>query len=180
MAFFDKLGEIAKNMTDMAADSLETNELTSKINLEKGKIEVCKRELGEYYYAKFTLGEDMDDEAMLICDKIVVCNDNIRYLEAQREQIKMEREAVKAERKAQKAAEEAAGKAAAAAAKKNEIMGEAAEVLPAEAEEAEEAKETAPRETAEAAPVHCDFCGDEIRDGQKFCGNCGKSVEDQK
>lgn len=36
MAFFDKLTEVAKNVTDRAADGLETNRLTGDISLEKG------------------------------------------------------------------------------------------------------------------------------------------------
>ena len=38
MAFFDKLTEVAKNVTDRAADGLETNRLTGDISLEKGNI----------------------------------------------------------------------------------------------------------------------------------------------
>ena len=39
MAFFDKLTEVAKNVTDRAADGLETNRLTGDISLEKGNIQ---------------------------------------------------------------------------------------------------------------------------------------------
>lgn len=99
MAFFDKLSEVAKNVTERAADGLETNRLTGDVALEKGNIQCYQRELGEFYWAKFALGEKLDDEAMLICDKIVVAQERIRSLEAQIEQIKAEREAEKAEKK---------------------------------------------------------------------------------
>ena len=48
MAFFDKLGEMAKNVSEKASDSLETNKLISEINLTKGNIQALQRELGEF------------------------------------------------------------------------------------------------------------------------------------
>lgn len=34
MAFFDKLGDLAKNIGDKTSDAIETNKLNSKINTE--------------------------------------------------------------------------------------------------------------------------------------------------
>ena len=160
MAFFEKLSEVAKNVTDRAADGLETNRLTGDISLEKGNIQCCQRELGEFYWAKFALGEKLEDEAMLICDKIVVAQERIKSLEAQIEQIKAEREAEKAERRAERAAAEAAAKAEAAA--------QALENAGLERTEAEQADEPAKRA--------CSWCGAEAAPGQKFCGECGKRI----
>ncbi len=160
MAFFDKLTEVAKNVTDRAADGLETNRLTGDIALEKGNIQCYQRELGEFYWAKFALGEKLEEEAMLICDKIVVAQERIKNLEAQIEQIKAEREAEKAERKAEKAAAEAAAKAEAAA--------QAMETAGLERSEAEE-------ESKPEKPI-CQWCGVEAAPGQKFCGECGKRI----
>lgn len=112
MAFLDKLGEVAKNVSEKANDSFETNRLTGDIALQKGNIQVYQRELGEYYWAKFAVGEQLDSEAMLICDKIVAAQDKIRELEAQIAQIKVDREAERAERKEAKVAEEGAPQAA--------------------------------------------------------------------
>lgn len=151
MAFFDKLGEMAKNVSEKATDSLETNKLISEINLKKGNIQSFQRELGEFYWAKFAVGEKLDDEAMLICDKIVDTQDKIRELEAQIEQIKAESEARKAEREAEKAEKKAAEKIA-------------------------EAEKAAEKAGIEREPV-CAGCGKELAEGVKFCSECGKPVE---
>lgn len=151
MAFFDKLGEMAKNVSEKASDSLETNKLISEINLTKGNIQALQRELGEFYWAKFAVGEKLDDEAMLICDKIVLAQDKIKVLEGEISQIKAEGEARKAEREAEKAEKKAAEKAA-------------------------EAEKTAEKAGIERTPV-CAGCGAALAEGTKFCSECGKPVE---
>ena len=150
MAFFDKLGEMTKIVSEKASDSLETNKLISEINLTKGNIQAFQRELGEFYWAKFAVGEKLEEEAMLICDKIVAAQDKIRSLEAQIDQIKAESEARKAEREAEKAEKKAAEKAA-------------------------EAEQAAEKAGMERNPV-CSGCGAALAEGVKFCGECGKPV----
>ena len=105
MAFFDRLNEMAKTVSEKTNDSLEINKLIGEINLTKGNIQSFQRELGEHFWAKFVTGEQFDDEAMMICDKIVAAQDKIHDMEAQIAQIKAEGEARKAEREAEKAAE---------------------------------------------------------------------------
>ena len=151
MAFFDKLGEMTKIVSEKASDSLETNKLISEINLTKGNIQAFQRELGEFYWAKFAVGEKLEGEAMLICDKIVAAQDKIRSLEAQIDQIKAESEARKAEREAEKAEKKAAEKVA-------------------------EAEKAAEKAGIEREPV-CAGCGTALAEGVKFCSECGKAVE---
>lgn len=98
MAFFDRLNEMAKTVSEKTNDSLEINKLIGEINLTKGNIQSFQRELGEHFWAKFVTGEQFDDEAMMICDKIVAAQDKIHDMEAQIAQIKAEGEARKAER----------------------------------------------------------------------------------
>ena len=153
MAFFDKLGEMTKIVSEKASDSLATNNLIAEINLTKGNIQALQRELGEFYWAKFAVGEKLDDEAMFICDKIVLAQDKIKVLEGQINQIKAEGEARKAERAAEKAEKKAAEEAEKAAEK---------------VEKAEKAAEKAGIEK----PV-CRGCGADLAEGMKFCGQCG-------
>ena len=150
MAFFDKIGEMTKIVSEKANDSLATNNLIAEINLTKGNIQALQRELGEHYWAKFAVGEQLDDEAMFICDKIVLAQDKIKVLENQIGQIKAEGEARKAERAAAKAEQKAAEKVA-------------------------EAEEAAEKAGIERDPV-CSGCGAELADGVKFCGQCGAPV----
>ncbi len=156
MAFFDKLGEMTKIVSEKANDSLATNNLIAEINLTKGNIQALQRELGEFYWAKFAVGEKLEDEAMFICDKIVLAQDKIKVLENQIEQIKAEGEARKAERAAAKAEQKAAEEAEKAAEK---------------AEEAEKAAEKAGIEK----PV-CEGCGADLAENVKFCGQCDTPV----
>ena len=102
MAFFDRLNEMAKTVSEKTNDSLEINKLIGEINLTKGNIQSFQRELGEHFWAKFVTGEQFDDEAMMICDKIVAAQDKIHDMEAQIAQIKAEGEARKAEREAER------------------------------------------------------------------------------
>ena len=111
MAFFDRLNEMAKTVSEKTNDSLEINKLIGEINLTKGNIQSFQRELGEHFWAKFVTGEQFDDEAMMICDKIVAAQDKIHGMEAQIAQIKAEGEARKAEREAERAERKAAERA---------------------------------------------------------------------
>lgn len=83
MAFFDRLNKMAKTVSEKTNDSLEINKLIGEINLTKGNIQSFQRELGEHFWAKFVTGEQFDDEAMMICDKIVAAQDKIHDMEAQ-------------------------------------------------------------------------------------------------
>lgn len=174
--FFDKITDVVKNAADMANDSLEVNKLIGDANLQRGNIEAFKRELGEIYWAKYATGEKLEEEAMLVCDKIVVAQDKIRALEAEIEQIKADREAEKAERKAEREAEKAERKAA------KEAERKAAEEAAAAAERAAQAAaEEIPAEAVEVleapAKTACNDCGASLAQGQKFCGDCGKAVD---
>lgn len=54
MAFFDRLNEMAKTVSEKTNDSLEINKLIGEINLTKGNIQSFQRELGEHFWASAT------------------------------------------------------------------------------------------------------------------------------
>ena len=143
MAILEKLGDFAKNVSDLAEDSLEMSRLNSQINSFKSDIEKSRSELADFYWSKFVTGQQLDEEAMLICEKIVSFQDAVHTLQRQVEQVKEDREAEKAQRKAAKAAEKAAREAEEQAAR------EAAQQAAKEAEE-QAAKEAAQAEVIEA------------------------------
>ncbi len=156
MDFFDRLAASARNLTEKAGDSLEINRLNGEIAIEKGNIQCYQRELGEYYLAKFTVGEKLDDEAMLICDKVVVSQDRIRQLLLDIEKVKQEREAVLEERVKTKQEEE----------DQLEIAGA---TLP----------EAVPEEKKTVWPKFCPQCGGAVQEKQRFCMFCGAEIKEE-
>ena len=162
MDFFDKLGEAARSLTEKAGDSLEINRLNGEIAIEKGNIQCYQRELGEHYWAKFAVGEKLDEEAMLICDKVVVSQDHIRQLMLDIDKVKRERETILDER-----------------AKAKELQMEKEESPKAETTQdkvVEEINETADKDGVEK-PRFCANCGGGIKEGQRFCMFCGAEMK---
>ncbi|WMI81399.1 hypothetical protein [Anaerotignum sp. MB30-C6] len=163
MDFFERIGEVAKNLTEKAGDSLEINRLTGEISLEKGNIQCYQRELGQYFWAKFAVGEKLDDEAMLICDKIVVSQDRMRQLELEIENIKKEREMILEERVKAKVAEVDSNEAQSTEERPQEVIdATASQVI---------------EEKVEEGPKYCANCGGGIKQGQRFCIFCGAEVK---
>ena len=64
MAFFDKLGDLAKNIGDKTTDAIETGKLNSKIGSETAAAAAQLQKVGEFYYAKFAAGEQVSPEAL--------------------------------------------------------------------------------------------------------------------
>ena len=92
MAFFDKLGEITKNVGDKTNDMIEINKLNSKIKTERTAIETVKAELGALYWAKFEAGTQLDDDAAALCAKMKGSFEAIAGFEAEIKRIKEENE----------------------------------------------------------------------------------------
>lgn len=166
MDFFDKLGEAARNLTEKAGDSLEINRLAGEISIEKGNIQYYHKELGEHYWAKFAVGDKLDDEAMLICDKVVVSQDRIRQLEIEIEKIKKEREVVQEERAKVRRTQQEEEEKETEQPKVEESQDEDAPVLIGTVEE-----------KTEEWPRYCHNCGGAIKEGQRFCIFCGTEVK---
>jgi len=63
MAFFDKLGGIAKNIGDKASDTIETTKLSGKIKAEKTAITALEQQIGAYCYQQHQAGQACDPGA---------------------------------------------------------------------------------------------------------------------
>lgn len=161
MDLLDKLGEAARNLTEKAGDSLEINRLNGEIAIEKGNIQCYQRELGEHYWAKFAVGEKLDQEAMLICDKVVTSQDRIRQLMVDIDKVKKEREAILDER-----------------AKAKALQDEKAEQSLEETTQDEtEAVTDGNSEKTTEWPQFCPNCGGGVKTGQRFCMFCGAEIK---
>ncbi len=96
MAFFDKLGDIAKNIGDKTNDAIETSKLNSKISSEKSAINEIYKKIGEFYYTKWQEGVVLETESQQFCLEIDEHNKLIAEAQAEIEKIKAESEAAKA------------------------------------------------------------------------------------
>ena len=90
MAFFDKLGDFAKNIGDKTSDAIETNKLNGKINTEKTAITECLRKIGDYYYDKHKEGAAGDEGIADLLATIDGHHQAIADLQAEIERIKAE------------------------------------------------------------------------------------------
>lgn len=101
MALFDRLTEIAKQVTDKTAeiakqvgdktnDMLEIGKLNAQIGASNNSIEELKTQLGDHYWNKFVSGETLDDDAVVLCNTIKEYTEEIESLKAQLAALKAE------------------------------------------------------------------------------------------
>lgn len=153
MAFFDKVGNMAKNISDRTGDAIEITKLQAKISSERNAMAEQMRKLGEYYYIKHNKGEQLEDGALEFC---TVIDEQWKQVTEAQEKI----DKIKADNEAQKAAAAAPAPAP-----------QMAPVVPAA-----EVVQAAPEAPATPQMRFCTSCGAQIEDGVKFCGICGTKV----
>ena len=100
MAFFDKLGDLAKNIGDKTNDAIETTKLSSKISAERSAAGEDMKKIGQHYYAKFAAGEQVSPEALEFCQAAAA-----HYAAAEKAQAEIDR--IRAENDAARAASSA-------------------------------------------------------------------------
>jgi len=150
MAFLDKLNDIAKNIGDLAGETIGTAKLNAKINSEEKAIEGVYKQIGEYYYQKYQSGEILSEDAAALCAEIDAHNAVISEAKAELESIKAAEETAVAE----SGVCPSCGKANAAGTKFCQECGT----------------------KLEAPEKQICVCGAEIAPGKRFCGECGKAV----
>ena len=96
MAFFDKLGDLAKNIGDKTSDAIETNKLNSKINTESAAAGEELKKIGAYYYELFATDGAAAPEVLEFCQNAKAHYDASAQAQAEIDRIKAENEAAQA------------------------------------------------------------------------------------
>ena len=95
MAFFDKINDFAKNISDKTSDAIETSKLNSKIAAEKLAANEELLKIGQHYYDLYLAGQA--EEAILpFCEAAKGHLDAAEQMQGEIDRIKSENEAAKA------------------------------------------------------------------------------------
>lgn len=161
MAFFDKLGDIAKNIGDKTGDAIETTKLNNEMSSKKREILQLKQKIGDFYYDKYKMGEAIDSEALEFFTGIDALMVEVNTLQAEINKIKGE-----SEQKPTPAASAPSGIKCANCGTVNDIGKKFCSECGTKLEE--EVTNTR----------YCGSCGAEVEEGLKFCGECGAKFEE--
>ena len=167
MAFFDKLGDLAKNISEKTTDAIETGKFASKANSEKNLAGEELKKIGEYYYNLWLESGEIAPEVLEFCAAAKAHYDAAAEAQAEIERIRAENEAAKAAAAAPIVPPPApAGIVCTACGTANNPgtkfccnCGNKLEI------------------PAPPAPKTCPNCGATIAEGMKFCGECGTRTE---
>lgn len=151
MAFFNKLGNLARSVSDKTGDKLEISKLKAQIRSNEDDIEELKIKLGDHIWKKYDSGVIMDNRTADICKEIrkivqdsAACQqaiDSIRAAqEAARQQAEMEAEA------------------------RSELRSQSAEFF--------NEVRTYAASSGKQVSV-CPLCGAPVSGDSRFCGDCG-------
>lgn len=155
MAFFNKLGEAAKNVSDSMSSTMEITRLNKEIGEENDKIVDLKAQLGALYWTKFQGGEELLPEAAELCGKIKESYAHIAEVEGKVQKVKSDKETAKAANAA--------------------LMG----ICPECGYKVGPGKKFCPECGAKLpeapTPKKCANCGADVQ-GKKFCPECGTPV----
>ncbi|MDY0234984.1 MAG: zinc ribbon domain-containing protein [Gudongella sp.] len=162
MAFFDKLGDIAKNLGDKTGDAIETTKLNSEISSKKREVAQLKQKVGIIYYDKYKMGEAEDPEALEFfaeIDKLMV----------ELNELQMEVDKIKGQNESKPVVPTSAVEGV-----KCPSCGTINDT------EKKFCSECGTKLQQEAPQVrYCGSCGAEVEEGLKFCGECGAKVEEE-
>ena len=103
MAFFDKLGDLAKNLTEKTNDAIETTKLNSRAEAERRAAGEELKKAGEYYYGRYAAGETMEPEVLPYFEAALGHYELAAAAQAEIDRIKAEKEAARAEEVAREA-----------------------------------------------------------------------------
>ncbi|NLD11698.1 hypothetical protein [Aminicella lysinilytica] len=81
MALFDKITDAAKMAGDRAGDAIELTKLKGKVSAERKEIDIEFAKIGKIYYEKAKAGEELEQDAMDICERVDAHNKTIDELQ---------------------------------------------------------------------------------------------------
>lgn len=180
MAFFDKIGNKAKEIADIT-------KVNQKISEERKRITELKASLAELVFNKFNSGAIDDSDIKSECSRIKECYSNIDAYNAEINRIKAETEAANKALDDAKAANHntsASGSEGSAPTETAAICTQCgtpivigqrfcancgAMVKPSEPEPPDGPEPEEPKSAVE----FCANCGAKLNEGQRFCSNCG-------
>ena len=165
MAFFDRLNDFAKNLSDKTTDAIETGKLQSRVNSEKNLVGEELKKIGEFYYRLWLEGGETEPEVLEFCVSAKAHDDAATEAQGEIDRIRAENEAAKA---------------AAAAPVPPAPVGVICPGCGAENNPGTRfccSCGTKLEQPAPPAPKFCTACGAEIAAGMRFCGECGTKTE---
>lgn len=169
MAFFDKLGEMAKNIGDKTGDAIETTKLGSRIKAETEAAGEELKKIGEHYYNLFAVSGEAAPEVLEFCQAAKGHYDAAAEAQAEIDRIKAEKEAEKAT---------ATASVALAPAAPAGIVCPACGLTNAEGTKfCQNCGNKLEIPAPEPAGVICGGCGAANAPGTKFCCECGAKLE---
>lgn len=160
MAFFDKLGDIAKNIGDKTGDAIETTKINTEIASKKREVSLLKQKIGVFYYDKYKNGESIDPEALEYFVEVDALMLQVNDLQREIDMIKGENEA-----KAMSKSTDLGIKCSNCG-RVNEVGKKFCSDCGSKLEE------------VIVQTRYCGSCGAEVEAGLKFCGECGAKVEE--
>jgi len=85
---FNKMGKFAEKAADKTGELVEAGKLKAQIVSAKNEINTAKKQIGDYYYEKYTTGAELDDAVVALCKVIREQELLIDELEAKIELVK--------------------------------------------------------------------------------------------
>ena len=85
---FNKVGKFAEKAADKTGELVETGKLKAQIVSAKNEINTTKKQIGDYYYEKYSKGVELDEAVIDMCKSIREQELLIDELEAKIELVK--------------------------------------------------------------------------------------------
>lgn len=168
----DKTVELAKTVSDKTGDMLEIGKVSAQISSANSSIEELKTRLGDHYWNLFKEGQTLDEDAVVLCNTIKDYCEEVENLKAQLAALKAG-PAAKANvcpACGAENAEDAAFCTKCGAKLEQEEEPAVAEDDATEVELSVESEEEAP------AAKTCPTCGAENEPDSTFCQRCGSKL----